>query len=46
MSKKKFQLATKVDKKKKSEPKTEESIADRIKSRIQRLDIINKKKNT
>ena len=40
---KKFQLASKVDKRK-SEPKTEESIADRIKSRRQRLDIIEKKK--
>ena len=40
---KKFQLASKVDKEK-SEPKTEESIADRVKSRRQRLNIINKKK--
>ena len=42
MFKKNFSLHQKLIKK--SEPKTEESIADRIKSRRQRLDIINKKK--
>ena len=42
MFKKNFSLHKKLIKK--SEPKTEESIGDRIKSRRQRLDIINKKK--
>ena len=38
-----FQLAPKADKKK-SEPKTEESIAERVKLRKQKLDVINKNK--
>ena len=38
-----FQLASKADKKK-SEPKTEESIAERVKLRKQKLDVINKNK--